>query len=158
MLPSRYLGALAPSALVTHFDRAVLQLDRAIAGLRAPRHVELDPDTASTLSWRDVEHLVGDAFRRRGYGVEPASRGQTPFDLVLHKDGEKILVNCKHWKVWEVGDHPLHELYGYMGNADSLRAVMVTTGRFTQKAKDFADRHNFRLIDGSGLAELVQGT
>lgn len=118
--------------------------------------MKLDPATASHLSWRQVQNLVGDAFRRRGYGVRPGST-DAPVDFILDKDGERTVVNCKQWKVWEVGESPLRELYGYTTGIGAKRAVMVTTGRFNQRACDFADRHNLRLIDGRGLTDLVHG-
>jgi restriction system protein len=131
-------------------------LNRTFARLQATETIELDPETASHLSWRQVQNLVGDAFRRRGYGVRPGST-DAPVDFILDKDGERTVVNCKHWKVWEVGESPLREFYGYTTGIGAKRAVMVTTGRFSQRACDFADRHNLRLIDGRGLSDLVDG-
>ncbi|HEV2027498.1 MAG TPA: restriction endonuclease [Candidatus Dormibacteraeota bacterium] len=131
-------------------------LNRTFARLQATETIELDPETASHLSWRQVQNLVGDAFRRRGYGVRPGSTN-APVDFILDKDGERTMVNCKHWKVWEVGESPLREFYGYTTGIGAKRAVMVTTGRFSQRACDFADRHNLRLIDGRGLSDLVDG-
>jgi restriction system protein len=131
-------------------------LNRKLARLQTTQPIELDPETASHLSWRQVQNLVGDAFRRRGYGVRPGST-DAPVDFILDKDGERTVVNCKHWKVWEVGESPLREFYGYTTGIGAKRAVMVTTGRFSQRACDFADRHNLRLIDGRGLSDLVHG-
>jgi restriction system protein len=131
-------------------------LNRKLARLQTTQPIELDLETASHLSWRQVQNLVGDAFRRRGYGVRPGST-DAPVDFILDKDGERTVVNCKHWKVWEVGESPLREFYGYTTGIGAKRAVMVTTGRFSQRACDFADRHNLRLIDGRGLSDLVHG-
>jgi restriction system protein len=131
-------------------------LNRKLVRLQTTQPIELDPETASHLSWRQVQNLVGEAFRRRGYGVRPGSTN-APVDFILDKDGERTMVNCKHWKVWEVGESPLREFYGYTTGIGAKRAVMVTTGRFSQRACDFADRHNLRLIDGRGLSDLVDG-
>jgi restriction system protein len=131
-------------------------LNRKIARLQASDPVELDPEAASHLSWRQVQNVVGAAFRRRGYGVRPGPT-DAPVDFILEKDGERIVVNCQHWKVWEVGEPPLRELYGYTTGIGAKRAVMVSTGRFSQRAIDFADRHNLYLIDGRGISELVHG-
>lgn len=136
------------------------RLNDRIARLQGTAAIELDRDNVHALSWRQVQHLVADAFRRRGYGVRPFSVGEAPVDMVLHKDGETTFVSCKHWKVWEVGDRPLAELYGYMSGAGAHRALMLTTGGFTDNARTFAARHNLSLvlIDGPGIFELVQGT
>jgi len=137
--------------------RLLFHLNDQIARVQGTRAVALDPGSVTTLTWKEVEHLLSEAFRRRGYGVRAFSGGRAPVDLVLSKDGQKTFVNCKQWKVWEVDYRPLAELYGYMSGAGAERAVMLTTGKFSQKARDFAKRHNLRLIDGSGLAELIQG-
>jgi restriction system protein len=138
-------------------SRLLFHLNDQIARLQGTRAVALDRDTVTTLTWKEVQNLVSEAFRRRGFGVQAFSGGQGPVDLVLSKDGEKTFVNCKQWRVWEVDYRPLAELYGYMSGAGAERAVMLTTGRFSQKAREFAKRHNLYLIDGSGLVELIQG-
>jgi restriction system protein len=136
------------------------RLNARIAHLQGTSPVALDRDNAHALSWRQVQHLVADAFRRRGYGVRPFAVGEAPVDLVIQKDGERTFVSCKHWKVWEVTERPLAELYGYMSGAGAQRAVMLTTGKFTAEAQHFAARHNLRLvlIDGPGILDLVHGT
>jgi restriction endonuclease Mrr len=133
------------------------RLNDRIARLQGTAAVDFDSDNVHELSWREVQHLVASAFRRRGYGVRPFAVGQAPVDLVLQKDGESIFVSCRHWKVWEVGDRPLAELYGYMTGAGAHRAMMLTTGKFTDKAQFFAARHNLSLalIDGPGIFHLI---
>jgi restriction system protein len=131
-------------------------LNRKLAHLQETEPIALDPETASHLTWRQVQNLLGGAFRRRGYGVRPGP-SDAPVDFILEKDGERTVVNCKQWKVWEVGESPLRELYGYTTGIGAKRAVMVSTGRFSERAIDFADRHNLRLIDGRGLNDLVHG-
>jgi restriction endonuclease Mrr len=135
------------------------RLNDRIAHLQGTAAIELDRDNVHALSWREVQHLVAGAFRRRGYGVRPFAVSAAPVDLVLHKDGESIFISCRHWKVWEVGERPLAELYGYMTGAGAQRAMILTTGTFTDKAQSFAARHNLSLalIDGAGIFDLVHG-
>jgi restriction system protein len=132
------------------------RLNQFLARAQGTETVVLSAENVSKLSWRQVQHLLGEAYRRRGYGVRPVT-SDVPADFVLDKDGEKTVVNCKHWQVWEVGEHPLRELYGYTTGLGAKGAVMVTTGRFSQRAIGFADSHNLRLIDGRGIRELVTG-
>lgn len=132
------------------------RVNHGLARLQGTQTVELSPEAVSKLSWRQVRHLLAEAYRRRGYGVKPMTN-DAPADFVLDKDGEKTIVSCKQWQVWEVGESPLRELYGYSAGVGAKRAVMVTTGRFSQRAIGFADRHNLRLIDGRGVRDLIQG-
>ena len=142
---------------IAHRVSALLdRLNHRLARIQGTDAVELSPDAVRKLSWRQVQNLLSEAYRRRGYGVRPVT-SDGPADFVLDKDGEKTVVNCKHWQVWEVGENPLRELYGYTTGVGAKRAVMVTTGRFSERAIGFADRHNLRLIDGRGVRELIQG-
>jgi len=52
------------------------------------------------MGWRDLERLVGEMFRKRGFKVTGFG-GRGPdggVDLGLSRGGERFLVQCKHWK------------------------------------------------------------
>ncbi len=73
------------------------------AALRQLRDGELFSRQASTfnlstISWKQFEQLVGEAYRRKGYQVSGNVREGPDggIDLVLTRDGEKTLVQCKH--------------------------------------------------------------
>ncbi|HST28806.1 MAG TPA: restriction endonuclease, partial [Rudaea sp.] len=57
------------------------------------------------LGWRHFEQLVGEAFRRQGYTVEETGLGGADggIDLILHKNGRRVLVQCKQWRQKQVG-------------------------------------------------------
>ena len=71
-------------------------------------------------------------------------------------DGEKLLVQCKHWKAYKVGMSVVRELFGLMGAKGAAGGFVVTSGRCTQEAKDFATGGNIRLVDGEALFALIQ--
>src|SRR5665213_3316336 len=59
----------------------------------------------ASMSWRDFEKLVGEVFRRQGFKVSGFG-GQGPdggVDLGLTKNGQRHLVQCKHWRKRQVG-------------------------------------------------------
>src|SRR5690606_33505963 len=62
--------------------------------------VASDEHTLESISWREFELLVGEAFRRKGFTVQETGQGGADggIDLVLLKDGEKYLVQCKQWR------------------------------------------------------------
>jgi restriction system protein len=72
--------------------------------------------TVSQLSWKEFELLVGEAFRQRGYAVvETGDGADGGIDLVLTKNGDRCLVQCKHWKSGaRVSVMVLRELLGVM--------------------------------------------
>lgn len=71
-------------------------------------------DAIRALSWRQFEHLVGEAYHRRGYDVEETGGGGADggIDLALLGTEGKVLVQCKQWKARRVGVDKVRELYG----------------------------------------------
>lgn len=116
-----------------------------------------DLDTLKALSWQDFERLVGEAYRRQRYAVEEVG-GSAPdggIDLVLSRQGQKIIVQCKRWKSTQVGVSLIREFYGVTVAERATRGIFVTTGTFTPDAIEFARGKPLELVDGPALAALV---
>jgi restriction system protein len=113
--------------------------------------------TAASMSWSDFERLIGEGFRRRGYAVTgfggPGPAGGV--DLGLMKNGERFLVQCKHWRKRQVGVTVVRELKGVIAAHGAHGGFLVTGGEFTKEAREFADSCKVRLIDGASLDELI---
>ncbi|MGR9074457.1 MAG: restriction endonuclease [Gammaproteobacteria bacterium] len=109
------------------------------------------------MSWQEFEMLVGEAYRRKGYKVvETPSGADGGVDLVLTKDSEKTLVQCKHWRSRQVGVKVVRELFGVMIANGAEYGAVVTSGNFSQEAKVFASSNHIDLIDGNRLAGLIR--
>lgn len=115
-------------------------------------------DVLDGMSWQQFEMLVGEAFRLQGYRVvETGGNGPDGgIDLVLHKDREKFLVQCKQWKAFKVGVQVVRELYGVMAAKGAAGGFVVTSGHFTDEATAFASGRNVTLVDGRSLFGLIQ--
>ncbi|SDU36862.1 restriction endonuclease [Halopseudomonas salegens] len=113
--------------------------------------------TIDGLSWRQFEQVIGEAFRTQGYSVsETGSQGADGgIDLTLHKDGEKYLVQCKHWRAQKVGVPVVRDFLGAMAAEGAVGGMVITSGQFTSEAKAFAEGRNIQLIDGSKLKTLL---
>lgn len=114
-------------------------------------------NTLVSISWREFELLVGEALRRQGYSVAELG-GNGPdggVDLVAYRDGEKYLVQCKQWRSMQVGVSVVRELYGVMAAEGAVGGFVITSGRFTQPAKAFADGRNVQLVDGTRLNQWI---
>lgn len=110
------------------------------------------------MSWQEFELLVGEAFRLEGYSVSETGGGGADggVDLVLRKDGEKYLVQCKQWKAFTVGVPIVRELYGVMAATGASSGFVVTSGVFSQEAKHFSSGRNIELVDGAELKEIIK--
>ena len=115
-------------------------------------------DALADMTWREFEVLVGEGFRLQGYEVAETGGGGADggVDLVLRKDREKYLVQCKQWKAFKVGVTVVRELYGVMAAHGAAGGFVVTSGRFTDEAKAFADGRNIRLVDGPKLFGMIK--
>lgn len=110
------------------------------------------------MSWQEFEMLVGEAFRLQGFKVTETGGGGADggVDLVLSKGNEKFLVQCKQWKAYSVGVNIVRELYGVMAAQGVAGGFVVTSGKFTKDAENFAEGRNIGLIDGPRLFAMIQ--
>lgn len=112
----------------------------------------------NNMSWREFEMLVGEAFRRRGFSVsETGGSADGGVDIILRRGGETFLVQCKQWKAFKVGVSIIRELYGVMAAQGAAGGFVVTSGVFTEDAKQFAAGRNIELIDGPQLHGMIRG-
>ncbi len=127
-------------------DRRLLDSQGGLATIRA-------------LSWQRFETLVGEAYRRQGYTVSRATGDGGPddgVDLILKKDGSIVLVQCKQWKAWRVGVPVVREMFGVMTARRAHRGIIVTSGNFTEEARNFAGGKPIDLIEGPQLTALIR--
>jgi restriction system protein len=115
-------------------------------------------DDLAALTWRQFEGYVGEFYRRRGFTVAP--RGGAVSDggvdlLLTGASGERVIVQCKHWKHRNVGVRPLRELWGVMSDEKADGAVFITSDSFTPDAIAFAVGKRLELIDGPRLRTLI---
>jgi restriction system protein len=113
--------------------------------------------TVSLLNSKQFEMAVGDGFRQRGYEVEryagPADDG---VDLALTRGNERRLVRCEQWRAQPIGLTVMHKLETAIAAEGMHGGYVVTSGRFTREARDFARVHNIELVDEKNIDELIK--
>jgi restriction system protein len=114
-------------------------------------------ESINRLSWQDFERLLGEYFRRNGFYVIQKG-GAAPdggIDIQLRKGGETYLVQCKHWRAYNVGAQFVREFYGVMASRGVAGGYFVTSGVYTKEAERFAQGLNIMLIDGKVLRKVI---
>jgi restriction system protein len=149
---ARVLGAFTAAGIVVIAAIAALHQWRARRLLDQQTGLE----SIRRLTWPEFERLVAEAYRRQGYSVVENGAGGADggVDLILNKDS-KVLVQCKQWKAYRVGVKEVRELFGIMTAEAAARAILITSGRFTDEACAFAAGKPLDLIDGSGLSTMI---
>ena len=115
-------------------------------------------NTIREMAWKDFELLVGEIFRMQGYSVVETGGGGADggIDLILKKDNELFLVQCKQWRAYKVSVNVVRELLGVMVTQGAAGGFVVTSGVFTAEAQAFAQGQNIHLIDSVRLTAMIE--
>lgn len=132
-------------------------------GMNGLKNVRNRRDDALTrVGWDRLETMLADYYRAQGWSVDHVgTRGsRTRFDggidLKLRRDGEYVLVQCKHWNAKQVTHNAVHELLGIKVNENATGAIVVNSGEFTQAARKAATRQgHVQLMDGDALRAML---
>jgi len=135
------VGALSRRA----YKRLVLRQDISLEYIRA-------------LKWDDFQAFVGQLYSMKGYTAEQVGLDAPDggVDLVLHRDGLRTFVQCKHHGNEPVGVKAVRELYGVMAREKASGAIFVTSGIFSDSVvEEFAGETRMALVSGADLLALI---
>lgn len=119
---------------------------------------QTDLESIQSLPWKRFEELIAEAYRRKGYSVVENNGfgADGGIDLVLKKDGNAYLVQCKQWRNQKVDVRVVREMYGVMTAERATGVIIITSGVFTHDAKAFAENKPIDLIEGHQVADLIR--
>lgn len=148
---------------IAYFVAFILLIPAPISYFNSLRKKKLldkqkDIDSIKSLSWKQFEELIAEAYRRKGYSVvENYDIGPDGgIDLALKKDGNMFLVQCKQWRSYKVDVRVVREMYGVMTAKHAAGVIIITSGLFTQEAKNFAVDKPIDLVEGSQVVDLIR--
>jgi restriction system protein len=159
-LPKPFSGLRTPFAGIAVFlillPGIVAQFQKLDRRQLFERNQELEK--IRQLSWQRFEELVAEVYRRRGYSAAITGGGGADggVDVTLRREGEMVFVQCKHWKAITVDVSKARELLGVVAAKSADKGILITSGRFTPSAKQFAVGNRLDLIDGVGLVQLMR--
>jgi restriction system protein len=115
---------------------------------------ELSPWLLERLEWKRFELLVALYFKATGVRAEATHIGADGgVDVQLYRPGEArpyAYVQCKAWEK-AVGVKPVRELFGVMAANQVSEGVFVTTGGYSDDAREFAGQNRITAITGRDL-------
>lgn len=128
--------------------------------LPSTARVQQTQAAVSALAWPAFQALLTDAFRRNGFELLPSPRGDA-VDLVLQRQGRRMLVSARRWKTARLGVEPLRALQAARqaddASADLPQAVCICLGGATDNALEFARSHAITLWGAPELALALRG-
>ncbi len=115
-------------------------------------------DDIYAMSPAQFEEFTAFLFQRRGFEVRVVGHtGDEGIDIELRpqhaEPGTRMVAQCKRYR-GSVGQPIVREFYGSFAN-QAAEGYLVTTGTFTQPAREWAASRPLHLIDG---AELLRWT
>jgi restriction system protein len=136
------------------FSRAAAQPGRSAGHARFDTR-KWTPELLKHLEWRRFEELCAAYYEALGFGTRlTRSRPDGGIEIGLWAEGSGsagFIVHCKPWDAYRVGINALRELHRAMAASGVRKGVLLTSGRFTHEAVNFAARESIELIDGAGL-------
>ena len=113
-----------------------------------------------SMDWFQFEKLVGHVYENLGYSVTRRG-GANPdggIDLVIEKDEQRIAVQCKQWKTWNVGVKPIREFLGALTDAGIQKGIFITLRGYTGEASQLAEKHGIEIVNEVGLTQTLEST
>lgn len=100
------------------------------------------------------EHYLVELFKSLKYTVKRTSdTNDFGADLILQKDGKKIVVQAKRYK-GKVGVKAIQEILGAKSYYKANSAWVITNSSYTKSALTFASKTNVQLIDRNILIKM----
>jgi restriction system protein len=111
------------------------------------------------LSWREFELLIAEAYRAAGFTVKEGA-GNAPdggIDIdTCSPTGERVLIQCKHWKRQKIGVPIVREMLGVLTREAADKVIIICTGDFTQEAIKWAEGQPIQLVNGCALLKQLE--
>ncbi len=108
----------------------------------------------------EFEEFCATLYKENGYDVEVTPKvNDGGYDLILHKDLEKSIVECKCYALRHTVGRPLiQKLVGANQQAQADKMIFITTSTFSYEAIDYAKEVDVELIDGETILKMVNSS
>lgn len=151
-----FFGVFTMSLVLWLFEtdsQTAQRLNRNIS-LSPPRPIGSTRRIAD-MTGEEFEDFVANLFRKMGYIVKKTSRTQDyGADLILYKDGLKIVVQAKRWKQ-RVGVKAVQEIASAVKYYNADKGMVITNNLLTKPAYKLAHCLDIELWNGYQLLDFI---
>lgn len=107
------------------------------------------PSDLLSLSAGEFEEMIVEYYRAAGHEARrTGNTGDHGVDVIVQaKNGEKWVVQCKRWR-GSVGEPVIRDLHGVIQHEKADRGAVITTGQFTEQAREWARGKPIVLCNG----------
>ena len=119
----------------------------------SPGQVEGRLQALRDMTWDQFSAVVTTAYQRQGYTVEAVQK--PAYDFTLTQNSRVTLLQCRRWKVNQLGAGPLEELAEAVASAAAYNGICITAGAVSPKAREFVYQKPLTLVTGIALAALA---
>ena len=119
-------------------------------------------DAMGRLDRAQLEALLTRHCRAQGYVVESGGSGVIgakfgdAADLILRRDDEFVLLQCRYWTATTVSQDAVRALLDVMADLDATGGVLVTAGAYSSDAVELASRQGcVELVDAETLLAML---
>jgi HJR/Mrr/RecB family endonuclease len=105
----------------------------------------------------EFERFIKEVYELMGYTAKLTSKtGDGGKDVILKKDGETMLVECKRYNSPKVTRPDIQKFHSALIDMNAKKGFYITTGEFTKPAIEYAKDKAIKVINGEDLILLVQ--
>jgi restriction system protein len=113
-----------------------------------------------SIEWKLFEDLSAAYYKEKGIHAELTKLGADGgIDIKLFQDDSKnptSLVQCKAWNTRQVGVKVIREFLGVMSHEKIPKGFLMTSGSYSDDAKEVAKVNRITLIDGVMLLAMIR--
>lgn len=119
------------------------------------KYIKSGIDIVDKMSGEEFEVFLLAHFKNVGYSGDTTPKTQDyGADLILTKNGEKLVVQAKRWN-YKVGIEAVQQILGAKSYYKASKCLVITNNFFTPNAKNLADSSDVELWDRNKLLEVM---
>lgn len=105
----------------------------------------------------EFDELVANLYRALGHrAVRTNATGEHAINVIVQAlNGQKWIVQCKQWR-GAVGESVVREFYAAMQREQAAQGAIITTAKFTPKAREWVRGKPIHLYDGAEFLQAMK--